>query len=129
MTVKARTSADLAALHVQHLDGQSVAQFLVHGINSLKSMEAPLAVLAGQTIGSLTAIGDAMFELAIGEYALAVDLQRTGVAVWADSASPWSFGQPSMPTGQLLLEDGGGINFSEPAKTKRISFRIRRLTG
>lgn len=126
MTVKARTSTELAALHSKHLEGRTVAQVLVHGINSLKSLDVPLDALVGQSVGPITATSDAMLELVVGEYVLEIDLQRTGVAQWVDDASPWSFGKPSMPTGQLLLESGGGVNFSEPAKTKRITFRLRR---
>ncbi|TNM37417.1 hypothetical protein FHP29_16425 [Nocardioides albidus] len=126
MTVKARTAADLVALHAEYLDGQTVAKFVVHGINSLKSMDVPLDALAGERVGAVTPTGEATFDLALGAHVLTVDLQRVGVVQWSKNLSAWSFGQPSMPTGQLLFEGGGGINFSEAAKTKRITFRISR---
>lgn len=126
MTVKARTAADLVAMHAEYLDGQTVAKFVVHGINSLKSMDVPLDALTGERVGAVTPTGEATFELVLGAYVLAVDLQRVGAVQWSSSLTAWSFGQPSMPTGQLMLEGGGGVNFSEAAKTKRITFRISR---
>lgn len=124
MTVKARTSIEVAALHAEHLDGRTVAQVLVHGINSLKSLEVPLDALAGQTIGRLSLTREATFELGIGDHVLEIDLQRAGTMQWSADLRPWSFGKPSMPTGQILLVGGDGVNFVESARTKRIAFRV-----
>lgn len=125
MTAKARTAAEVASLHAECLYGATVSSFAVFGINSLKSMDVPLDALKGQIVGAMSSTGEATFELVVGEYVMEVDLQRTGRVVWLDTLAPWSFGKPSMPTGQLILYDGGGINFAEPAKTKRITFRLR----
>lgn len=124
MTKKARTPSELEQFFEDHLRGRSVEQVLVHGFNSLKTLSPPLSALAGEIITSYTQESDAIFTLGVGGFVLRVDLQRVGALSWAPSLVPWTIGKPSMPTGQILLEGGGGIQFVEPSKTKRITFTL-----
>jgi hypothetical protein len=58
-------------------------------------------------------------------YEIRVDLQRTGRVTWLKGANAWelSSGVP-LPTVRLLLDDGSGLDFTEPAKTKRITVSL-----
>lgn len=125
MKSSARTSAELTEFHARHLAGRVVSEVVIHGINSLKSLEVPLSALEGSAIGALTPTTDSSFSLQIGGVVVSVDLQRTGSVVFLPEIERWRPGKPSMPTGQIFFVDGGGLNFVEPAKTKRITFSLR----
>ena len=58
-------------------------------------------------------------------YKIRVDLQRSGRVTWLQSADAWqlSSGVP-LPTVRLLLDDGSGLDFTEPAKTKRVAVSL-----
>jgi hypothetical protein len=108
---------------LRRLVGESIAQFQVLGVNSLKSVVPSPADLVGSKIVSVSAT-DRLLTLEIGPFTAAVDLQRTGRLQWLDEAEPAQIGHPSLPTVRLILESGAGLDFSEPAKTKRISVKI-----
>ncbi len=122
------TPPDTQALLIQ-LAGKQVAALQVYGVNSLKTLDPPLADLAGDVIaGVQPGSGDGRrLDLILDRHVVKVDLARTGVAVFLPSAQPWTpSGRSNPPTGRLILTDGSGVDFKEPARTKRITFSVRR---
>lgn len=117
-----RPSDDLLIV-LNRLVGETVAQLQVLGINSLKSVTPSPSDLAGSEVTDV-AVADRVVTLAIGAFAATVDLQRTGRLAWLDNAEPAQIGRPSLPTIRLLLRSGAGLDFIEPAKTKRIAVTL-----
>ncbi|MFC1412830.1 hypothetical protein ACEZCY_27950 [Streptacidiphilus sp. N1-12] len=106
--------------------GQTVAEFRVFGINSLKTLVDPAAFVGKRLKG--IAIENQNLLLSFETITLEVDLQRTGGTTWFSKASAISSPVgPRLPTGRLLFADGGALDFSEPAKTKRIAFWIKQI--
>lgn len=103
--------------------GESVRQVQVLGVNSLKSVSPTPQDLVASTITSVEASGRSV-RIDLGNLSATFDLQRTGRLIWLDSAEPAKFGQPGLPTVRLLLESGSAVDFTEPAKTKRISVTL-----
>lgn len=126
MSARARTPDEVTDLFNQHVRGHVVRQFTVYGINALKSMDPGPADLEGERIEAIEFTSECTFWLRATAVALEVDLQRVGSLSWVPDGAPWKIGQPSMPTGQLLLDTPGAVNFTEPSKTKRITFRLHR---
>src|SRR5690606_21984742 len=114
---------EVQGLFNTHLKGREVRAFLVHGVNSLKSIEPATTELVGRTIDSVAFSTPTAFSLQLDGVRLEVDLQRTGGLRWIDGLQQWTLGMGAMPTAQLIL-DAGGVNFVEPGKTKRIAFRV-----
>lgn len=108
--------------------GKKIGSFRVYGINSLKTLDPPLDVLAGAQVESLLVEDDIRrVELVCGDYVIDIDLARTGRLLVLREADTWTPGDGDpMPTGRLIFDDGTGIDFKEPAKTKRITFVVRR---
>lgn len=110
-------------LVLNRLVGESIVQLQVLGVNSLKSVAPSPADLVGRTITAV-AVDDRSLTIEIGDLRAVIDLQRTGRLRWRDRAEPARIGSPGLPTLRLLLESGAGLDFSEPARTKRISVTI-----
>ena len=108
---------------LNHLVGESVAEFQVLGVNSLKSVRPSPDDLAGARITGVSA-AERILTLRIGAFITSVDLQRTGRVQWLVTAEPARIGHTSLPTARLILQSGSGLDFTEPAKTKRISVTI-----
>lgn len=123
-TMARAQSTEEITLVLNRLVGETIAQLQVFGVNSLKSVAPSPADLVGRTITAV-AVEDRTLTIEIGNLQAFVDLQRTGGLRWMDRAEPARIGSPSLPTLRLLLESGAGLDFSEPARTKRISVRIR----
>lgn len=106
------------------LVGRSIGQMQVLGINSLKSLVPPADALTGEQVHSARS-DERVIVLSTAAYEIRIDLQRTGRVTWLKSAQPWqvSSGTP-LPTVRLLLEDGTGLDFTEPAKTKRVTVTL-----
>jgi hypothetical protein len=105
------------------LVGRTVAEFSVLGINSLKSVTpAPTALAGTEIVG--TSVRDRILELRTQAYLVQIDLQRAGRLIWFDTPPSAAAGTASRPTVRLLTQNGDGIDFAEPAKTKRISVHI-----
>lgn len=121
MAAPQSTNEILALL--QRLVGESVSEFQVLGINSLKSVVPTPADLVGSKITGVSASGRDL-TITLGGISAAVDLQRTGRLVWLNVAVPARVGQPNLPTVRLILGSGSGMDFTEPAKTKRISVTL-----
>ena len=59
-----------------------------------------------------------------------MDLQRTGRVAWLRDAAAWqASSRAPLPSVRLLLDDGTGLDLTEPAKTKRISVSVSLLSG
>jgi hypothetical protein len=108
---------------LNRLLGESVAQLQVLGVNSLKSVTPPLSDLVGLEITAVS-VSERLVTIGMGSCIATIDLQRTGRLQWLDHAEPAQIGRPSLPTLRLLLQSGAGLDFSEPAKTKRIAVTI-----
>lgn len=108
--------------------GKKIGSFQVYGINSLKTLDPPLDALIGEEVVDLLAQSDGRrVELVCHDHTIEIDLARTGRLAVVGEARAWSptDGGP-MPTGRLIFDDGTGLDFKEPAKTKRITFAVRR---
>lgn len=127
MSEGAITPPDAQALLTQ-LAGKQVAALQIYGVNSLKTLDPSLADLTEDVIVGVQPGGDGRcLDLILDRHVVEVDLARTGVAVFLPSAQPWTpSGRSQPPTGRLILTDGSGVDFKEPARTKRITFSVRR---
>ena len=117
---------ELGSLLRDRLVGQSIRQLQVLAINGLKSVVPSLDALVGALV--VDARCDARsITICTSGLRLDIDLQRTGRVSWLPQADTWSFSMVAAhPSARLLLEDGSGFDFSEPAKTKRISVTLSR---
>lgn len=107
----------------ERCSGRTLDKVVVHGINALKTVEPALSAITGVSLDAVAVKGTTVVELVTGPYVLVVDLQRTGQLKLDDPGREWSAGEPSMPTLQLVFDDGLVASFVEPAKTKRITLR------
>ena len=103
------------------LVGRSIRQLQVLGVNSLKTISPSADELVGEHVRSAHC-EERVIAISTTAYEIRVDLQRTGRVTWLQSAEAWqlSSGVP-LPTVRLLLDDGSGLDFTEPAKTKRVA--------
>jgi hypothetical protein len=106
------------------LIGRSIRELQVLGVNSLKTVTPSADELAGEQVVSARC-EERVITISTAAYEIRVDLQRTGRVTWLKSADTWqlSSGVP-LPTVRLLLDDGTGLDFTEPAKTKRITVSL-----
>lgn len=107
-----------------HCRGTVIQKVLVHGINSLKTVNPPLSAVGGVVLDDASAQSEAIVEIRAGSFTLSIDLQRTGRMTLQSQGRVWSPGEPSMPTVQLVLDGGLVASFVEPAKTKRIMLAV-----
>jgi hypothetical protein len=109
------------------LVGTSLRALQVLGINTLKTVQPPTNAVLGEKVIAVDVAGRQV-HISTAEHRLVIDLARTGRISYLDVAEPWSpADRTQAPTIRLLLDNGGGIDFSEPAKTKRITLSIRGL--
>jgi hypothetical protein len=115
---------DIDDLLAGQLVGRSIGQMQVLGVNSLKTITPSADALAGEKVHSARC-EDRIIVISTTGHEARIDLQRTGRVTWLKSAQPWqlSSGTP-LPTVRLLLDDGTGLDFTEPAKTKRITVTL-----
>lgn len=114
---------------LDRIRGRRVAGLQVLGINSLKSHTPLPDALVGETVTG-SEVADRTFRLVTTQYEVAVDLQRTGNVIWLEKAEPYRLAAGvSRPTIRLLLEDGSGVDLTEPAKTKRITVTLSSHVG
>lgn len=108
--------------------GKKIRYVRVYGVNSLKTLAPSLDELVGDQVVDFVAHEDVRrVELVCGNYIIDIDLARTGRLMILSEADIWTPGSGSpMPTGRLIFDDGTGIDLKEPAKTKRITFAVRR---
>jgi hypothetical protein len=120
-----QTPREIDDLLAEQLNGRSIRQLQVLGVNSLKTVTPSAAELAGEQVVSTRCEGRVIAVSTTG-YEIRVDLQRTGRVTRLEGADAWqvSSGVP-LPTIRLLLDDGTGLDFTEPAKTKRITVSLQ----
>lgn len=124
MAVVREPDALLELLHIEAV-GKVVSSLQVYGINNLKSFLPPLEALAGERVSGATMDPSSHLILQIDSYRLHVNLERTGGIVVHDTVEPWRPGSVGpQPTARLLLQGGRAIDFREPGRTKRITFRL-----
>lgn len=124
MPVVVRDPAAVVSLLRQEVVGRVVRSLEVYGINALKSQSPALTALAGQAVGAVEVRSAAVLVLVLRDMDLEVDLQRAGGVSLLAEAGGWTFGDGSQPTLRLLFEDGSGLDFKEPSRTKRITVRL-----
>ncbi len=123
-----QTSGDAAKqVFEKHGIGRSVRGFTVLAINALKTLDPPLTSIVGSRIETVSVEDPQRVVIHMEALDLIVNLERTGRLLWTPSSAPWvpTPGRVS-PTARLLLDDGGGIDFKEPSRTKRITFALAR---
>lgn len=115
---------DISDLLAAHLVGRSIRQLQVLGINSLKTITPSPDVLVGEQVHSASC-EERVIVISTSACEVRLNLQRTGSVKWLKRADAWqvSSGIP-LPSARLLLDDGSGIDFTEPAKTKRITVSL-----
>jgi len=109
------------------LVGRSIRQLQVLGVNSLKTVTPPADALVGEQVRTARC-DERIIGISTTAYEIRIDLQRTGRVTWLKSADAWrmSSGVP-LPSARLLLDDGSGLDFTEPAKTKRITVALQTI--
>ncbi len=116
---------DVQALR-HHLLDKTVKHVQICGINSLKTLQPAPDALVGDRVTDVVVDEEARhLQLVIGNHTIVIDLARTGTVDILPRAMPWSVaGGGSMPTARMLFDDESGVDFREPAKTKRITVAI-----
>ena len=110
---------------LERLVGASVRALQVIGINTLKTVEPPPDAVVGRTVVAVRAYGRQV-AISTDQHHLLIDLARTGQITPLEVAGLWRPGdRGAAPTIRLLVDDGSGLDFAEPAKTKRITLSIR----
>ena len=106
------------------LVGRSIRQLQVLGVNSLKTVTPSTDALVGKQVRRARC-EDRVIVILTTSHKIRIDLQRTGRVSCLVSADVWqvSSGVP-LPSIRLLLDDGTGVDFTEPAKTKRITISL-----
>lgn len=122
--LSAQSPREVDDLLTDHLVGRSVRQLQVLGINSLKTVTPHPDALIGAEVRSAVC-EDRIITISTAGCTVRIDLQRTGRLAWLREAEAWQpSGTASMPSVRLLLNDGTGLDLTEPAKTKRISVSL-----
>ena len=119
-----QTPREIDDLLAEQLIGRSIRQLQVLGVNSLKTVMPSTAELVGEQVVSTRCEGR-VIAVSTAAYEIRVDLQRTGRVTWLVGADVWQVSSSApLPTVRLLLDDGTGLDFTEPAKTKRITVSL-----
>lgn len=117
-------SSEIDDLLAGQLVGRSIRQLQVLGINSLKTIAPPVEKLIGEHVEGARCL-QRVVVISTTAFEIRVDLQRTGRVTWLETAEPWQHSsRMPLPTTRLLLDDGSGLDFTEPAKTKRIAVSL-----
>lgn len=126
MTRPVPVARDVAEIR-RNISGKRLADFQIYGINSLKTLlPAPHQVVGEQVVE--LAVNPDLRQLTIisDTHTVDVDLARTGTISFLEKIGPWRVSDGgAMPTARMIFDDGSGIDFREPAKTKRITFVVR----
>ena len=119
-----QSPGEINDLLAAQLVGRSIRQLQVLGINSLKTISPSAEELVGEQVHGARC-EERIIGISTTGYEIRVDLQRTGRVTWLQKAVAWqmSSGVP-LPTVRLLLDNGSGLDFTEPAKTKRVAVSL-----
>lgn len=104
------------------LHGKRITLLQVLGINALKALTPGPDDLVGGVIDS-SDVSDRILTLHTGAHTITFDLQRTGKVVWVSDPEPYRLAPGAMPTVRLITDDGG-LDLTEPTKTKRITVAV-----
>jgi hypothetical protein len=119
-----QTPREIDKLLSTHLVGRSIRQLQVLGVNSLKTVMPHPDALVGAEVRSAHC-EDRIITISTPAHKIRIDLQRTGRVAWLSEAGPWQVSSRApLPSVRLLLDDGTGLDLTEPAKTKRISVSL-----
>jgi len=122
--VTTQPAEEIEAILRKHVVGHAVRALQVLGINSLKTVEPPPTALEGHVVVDVAA-QTRVLEIAFETCAIRIDLERTGRVKWLPKAEAWApTDSTPAPTLRLLLDHGSAVDFTEPAKTKRITAAI-----
>ncbi len=113
---------DEIAATLGRIEGQRITRLQVLGVNSLKSVSPTVDDLVGEVVEQAEVAGR-IITLHTNRCVVTFDLQRTGRAIWVPSGEPFRPAAGSAPTVRLVT-DGGTIDLTEPARTKRIAVQI-----
>lgn len=120
-----QSAEDMAAILRKCVVGRAIRTLQVLGINALKTVDPPPTALEGLIVVDV-AVRDRLVEITSETCGIDVDLARTGRIKWLETAQAWTPKDATpAPTLRLLLTDGSAVDFTEPARTKRISASIR----
>lgn len=108
---------------LQQIVGESISQIQVLGVNSLKSITPTPQDFVGSKVTKVHA-AERSIRIEVGDLSVNLNLQRTGKLIWLESAEPAQIGRPGLPTIRILLGSGPALDFTEPARTKRISVTL-----
>lgn len=115
---------EIDELFAGQLIGRSIRELQVLGVNSLKTVTPSADELVGEQVRSARC-EERVITISTAAYEIRVDLQRTGRVTWLKSADTWQLSSAvPLPTVRLLLDDGAGLDFTEPGKTKRITVSL-----
>lgn len=118
-----QSAAEITPL-LDRIKGQKIAALQVLGINSLKSLSPSPEALAGEVV-TATDIVERIISINTASHIISFDLQRTGRVVLLEAAEPYRLAVGAVrPTVRLVMNDGSGLDLTEPAKTKRITVTI-----
>lgn len=106
------------------LIGRSISRLQVLAPNALKTVLPDPGTLTGALVIATICAGR-VIKISTTSCALVINLERTGRVDWTKTADAWGpvSGTPQ-PTARLLFDDRPGLNFIEPAKTKRITISL-----
>lgn len=124
--VASAQTADEIVSTIGRLRGRRIILLQVLGINSLKSLTPRLDALVGDTIEASEFVGR-ILTLRTSGHRVMFDLQRTGKVIWLRSSNEFRLGAGPMPTVRLIT-DGGTVDLTEPAKTKRITVVVSKCS-
>ncbi len=122
-----RDEDSLRRLLTDGIVGRRVTRFEVHGINTLKTVEPSLSDLIGASVTGFECYGQDCFEFSCGDARVIVHLAGTGTVRRVEPQSAWTRATGrARPTAQVWFDDGSGLDFVEPAHTKRIAIALTR---
>lgn len=106
------------------LTGRTVQRLDVVSFVALKTVDPPVAALAGQVVRGVSRHGK-FLDLAVGELHLVAHLARAGRVRWRDAAPRPGRGGGRIAA-RLVLDDGSGPDVTEAGTTKRLALYVVR---
>lgn len=89
----------------------------VYGINSLKTLQPPLASLSGESVETVdTSTDERLVRIGLSTCVLTIDLARTGSVRRGTKSRGWALGEKPAPTLRFLFTNGLSLDFIEPAR-------------
>src|SRR4051812_6354054 len=86
----AKSPTAVKALLETHVVGRTVRSLSVHGINALKTLEPPLAAVAGERVLEVEADDRQRVVLRLQRIEVVINLERTGGLKWLAPSTTWA---------------------------------------